>query len=196
MTNRKRSAAVIIRGDLLLMVRERGRGPAGRHDGQEYWTLPGGGIQHGETGLEALTADFLYEAPHPSGWTSCYRVRVAAGEPTSAATTSRVTVRAWSDWTGYRCRAPLHRRTHSWCRPSSWRLRRHEQPAASIVQGTWLAARWQALNTAVSANGFANETHRDWEDGLRRWQRLTGAAAGQRDAPRCRRGLRRASWCS
>ena len=94
MTNRKRSAAVIIRGDLLLMVRERGRGPAGRRDGQEYWTLPGGGIQHGETaeqavmrevaeetGLEAPTAEFLYEAPHPSGWTSCYRVRVAAGGP-------------------------------------------------------------------------------------------------------------------
>jgi 8-oxo-dGTP diphosphatase len=94
MTDRKRAAAVIIRDGLLLMVRERGTGPAGRHDGQEYWTLPGGGIQPGETperavmrevaeetGLQPLTADFLYEVPHPAGWTACYRVRVAAGEP-------------------------------------------------------------------------------------------------------------------
>ncbi len=94
LTNRKRAAAVIMRSDQLLMIRERGRGPAGRHDGQEYWTLPGGGVHPGEaaehavmrevaeeTGLEPLTADFLYEVPHPSGWTSCYRVQVAAGEP-------------------------------------------------------------------------------------------------------------------
>lgn len=94
MTSRKRAAAVIIRDGRLLMVRQRGTGPSGRHDGQEYWTLPGGGIQPGETpeqavkrevaeetGLESLTADFLYDVPHPSGWTACYRVRVAAGEP-------------------------------------------------------------------------------------------------------------------
>jgi 8-oxo-dGTP diphosphatase len=94
MTNRNRAAAVIIRDSQLLMVRERGTGPAGRHDGQEYWTLPGGGIQPGEspeqavirevaeeTGLQALTADFLYDVPYPSGWTACYRVTVAAGEP-------------------------------------------------------------------------------------------------------------------
>lgn len=94
MTSRKRAAAVIIRDGRLLMVRQRGTGPSGRHDGLEYWTLPGGGIQPGETpeqavmrevakgtGLERLTAGFLYDVPHPSGWTACYRVRVAAGEP-------------------------------------------------------------------------------------------------------------------
>jgi hypothetical protein len=38
---RRRVAAVIVRAGRLLMVRERGRGPEGRHDGLEYWTLPG-----------------------------------------------------------------------------------------------------------------------------------------------------------
>lgn len=94
MMSRKRAAAVIIRGDQLLMIRQRGTSPSGRHDGQEYWTLPGGGIQPGETpqqavmrevaeetGLDPLTAHFLYDVPHPSGWTACYRVQVAAGKP-------------------------------------------------------------------------------------------------------------------
>jgi 8-oxo-dGTP pyrophosphatase MutT (NUDIX family) len=44
MMSRQRAAAVIIRGGQLLIARERGTGPAGRHEGQEYWTLPGGGI--------------------------------------------------------------------------------------------------------------------------------------------------------
>lgn len=94
MTDRKRAAAVIIRDGMLLMVRERGTGPTGRHDGQEYWTLPGGGIEPGESaehavmrevveevGLEPLAAHFLYDVPFPSGWTACYSVRVAPGEP-------------------------------------------------------------------------------------------------------------------
>jgi 8-oxo-dGTP diphosphatase len=92
MTDRKRAAAVIIRNGQLLMVREKGIGPTGRHDGQEYWTLSGGGIQldetpeHAvmrevaeETGLEPLTADFRYDMPYPSGWTACYQVQVAPG---------------------------------------------------------------------------------------------------------------------
>jgi 8-oxo-dGTP diphosphatase len=91
MMERKRVAAVIIRSGQPLMVRKKGTGPTGRHDGQEYWTLPGGGIQPGdtpeqavireaaeETGLELLTADFLYDVPYPSG---CYQGRVAPGEP-------------------------------------------------------------------------------------------------------------------
>lgn len=94
MADRKRAAAVIIRDGRLLMVRERGTGPLGLHDGQEYWTVPGGGIEAGETpehavmrevveevGLEPLTARFLYDVPFPSGWTACFRVWVAPGEP-------------------------------------------------------------------------------------------------------------------
>lgn len=87
-------AAVIVRGGGVLMVRERGRGPSGRHDGPEYWTLPGGGVEPGEdleaavrrevaeeTGLRALSVRYAYEAPYPSGWTTCFRVEVEDGEP-------------------------------------------------------------------------------------------------------------------
>ncbi|MFE3281577.1 hypothetical protein ACFXJJ_00460 [Streptomyces sp. NPDC059233] len=34
---------MIIRDGCVLLVRERGPGPAGRHDGPECWILPGGG---------------------------------------------------------------------------------------------------------------------------------------------------------
>ncbi|MDA5282813.1 NUDIX hydrolase [Streptomyces sp. NPDC054904] len=91
---RQRVAAVIIRDGCVLMVRERGKGPSGLHDGPEYWTLPGGGVEAGEdlatavrrevaeeTGLRALEVRYAYEAPYPSGWTSCFRVEVAPGEP-------------------------------------------------------------------------------------------------------------------
>jgi 8-oxo-dGTP diphosphatase len=94
MVDRRRAAAVIIRDGRLLMVRERGTGPAGRHDGQEYWTLPGGGIEPGESpedavarevaeevGLVVRSARYLYDVPHPSGWTACFEATVAPGEP-------------------------------------------------------------------------------------------------------------------
>ncbi|MFE2916132.1 NUDIX domain-containing protein [Kitasatospora indigofera] len=94
MTDRRRAAAVIIRDGHVLMVRERGRGPSGRHDGHEYWTLPGGGIEPGETaeqavlrevaeeaGLAGRSVRHLYDAPHPAGWTSCFAVEVGPGEP-------------------------------------------------------------------------------------------------------------------
>ncbi|WUW26406.1 NUDIX hydrolase [Streptomyces sp. NBC_01463] len=93
-TGRRRVAAVIIRDRHVLMVRERGMGPSGRHDGQEYWTLPGGGIEPGEspedavirevaeeTGLAAMSVRYVYDVPYPSGWTACYRMDVAPGEP-------------------------------------------------------------------------------------------------------------------
>ncbi|MGW7327303.1 NUDIX domain-containing protein [Streptomyces sp. NPDC054840] len=94
MTERRRVAAVIIRDGCVLMVRERGLGATGRHDGPEYWTLPGGGLEEGEepedavrrevaeeTGLRTLGARYAYEAPYPSGRTSCFRVEVESGEP-------------------------------------------------------------------------------------------------------------------
>ncbi|THA56174.1 NUDIX domain-containing protein [Streptomyces sp. A1136] len=94
MADRSRVAAVIVRDGCLLMVRERAAGPTGRHDGPEYWTLPGGGVEPGEdpgeavrrevverTGLVPLAVRYAYEAPYPSGWTSCYRVEVGPGEP-------------------------------------------------------------------------------------------------------------------
>lgn len=87
---RVRVAAVIIRDNRLLMVRERGRGETGRHDGLEYWTLPGGGVEPGETPEAALAREVmeevglvcseprhLFDFPYPSGLTGCYAVTVA-----------------------------------------------------------------------------------------------------------------------
>lgn len=89
-TERTRAAAVIVRDGRVLMVHEQAR----RSGGGEWWTLPGGGIQPGETpeqavrrevfeetGLVVTDARFVLEMPYPSGMTSVFTVNVADGEP-------------------------------------------------------------------------------------------------------------------
>jgi 8-oxo-dGTP diphosphatase len=87
---RKRAAAVIVRDGRVLMVHERSR----RSGGGEWWTLPGGGVEPGETpeeavrrevfeetGLVVSAARHVLEMPYPSGMTSVFSVTVADGEP-------------------------------------------------------------------------------------------------------------------
>ena len=92
---RERAAAVIERDALLLMVRHRARSSTGRHDGAEYLTLPGGGVEAGETpadavarevaeevGLRVVGATYLRRVEHVEdrgGATSLFRVEVAPG---------------------------------------------------------------------------------------------------------------------
>lgn len=65
-----------------------------RDGNREWWTLPGGGIDPGETaedavrrevleevGLVVKEARFLLDTPYPSGMTSVFAVTVADGEP-------------------------------------------------------------------------------------------------------------------
>jgi 8-oxo-dGTP diphosphatase len=92
--DRRRVGAVIIRDGHVLMVRERRTNADGRHLGTEYWTLPGGGVEAGEspadavvrevaeeTGLTATAISFLWEYAYPSGWTDAYAVVVENAEP-------------------------------------------------------------------------------------------------------------------
>ncbi len=70
---RYRACGVVIHREQILMVRH-------VHDGRDYWTLPGGGIESGETpeqaaarevleetGVRVTTERFLFEASSKSG---------------------------------------------------------------------------------------------------------------------------------
>jgi 8-oxo-dGTP diphosphatase len=94
LTGRRRVSAVIVRNGRVLMVRERNRGPEGRHDGVEFWTLPGGGVEPGETDEEAVTREVreevglrvrgtrrVFDFAYPSGHSTAYMVEVDDGEP-------------------------------------------------------------------------------------------------------------------
>ncbi|MGI8522390.1 MAG: NUDIX domain-containing protein [Nocardioides sp.] len=95
---RERVAAIIEREALVLMVRQRARGDAGRHDGFEYLTLPGGGVEVGESPVDALAREVVEEvglrvvsasclrrvehAEHQGGATSLFYVEVEEGPAT------------------------------------------------------------------------------------------------------------------
>lgn len=85
---------MIVRDGQFLVVRQRARGPSGRHDGVLYLTPPGGGIEPGETpvdavvrevreevGLIVFSAVFLARIDHSGGSTAVYEVLVEAGDP-------------------------------------------------------------------------------------------------------------------
>jgi 8-oxo-dGTP diphosphatase len=80
---------VIVRDNRVLMVHERSL----RH-AREWWTLPGGGIEPGETAEQAVRREvleetglvveevrYLLDTPYPSGMTSVFAVTVSDGEP-------------------------------------------------------------------------------------------------------------------
>lgn len=49
-----RACAAVLRGSSILMVHH-------VHDGRDYWTLPGGGVEAGETAAEAAVRELMEE---------------------------------------------------------------------------------------------------------------------------------------
>lgn len=91
---RVRVAALIERDGAMLVVRQRARGASGRHDGAEYLTPPGGGVEPGETPEEAVAREVREEvgleveglAPvarvrHEGGATLLFQATVGQGSP-------------------------------------------------------------------------------------------------------------------
>jgi len=85
-----RVCAAVVRDDAILMVEH-------RHDERVYWTLPGGGVERGETaevavvrelfeetGLVGHVVRVLFDEPHPQrdGVVRCFEVAV---EPSAVA---------------------------------------------------------------------------------------------------------------
>jgi 8-oxo-dGTP diphosphatase len=81
--SRPRACAAVIRDGLILMVRH-------AHDGRNYWTLPGGKLEPGETaeqcaarelyeetGLTGVVQRFLFEETYVGGLCACYLLSVA-----------------------------------------------------------------------------------------------------------------------
>lgn len=98
---RERAGAIIERDGLVLMVRQRSKDESGRHLGPEYLTLPGGGVDSGESLREAVEREVAEEVglavtraifvrrvehrEHVGGATSIFRVEVDEG-PASVGT--------------------------------------------------------------------------------------------------------------
>lgn len=91
---RQRVAALIERDGYLLVVRQRARGVSGRHDGAQYLTPPGGGVEPGEspaqtvvrevleeTGLVVSSTSFVCRIDHSGGSTAVFSASVEPGDP-------------------------------------------------------------------------------------------------------------------
>ena len=122
---RERVAAIVERDGLVLMVRQRSRSRSGCHDGVEYLTLPGGGIEPGEdpvdavarevaeeVGLTVVRASHLRRVEHTGGATTPFEVEVEDGpaalgtDPEIECSCPRLVGLAWiaaptrAEWTG------------------------------------------------------------------------------------------------